>query len=84
MRSKVEQSGRSWNQTVTQVRPQTMRVGEIERLRREGTDYVVVAWMALWWLGHYTNLNAHLQREGKCILENSRLIGFTLNKEHQR
>jgi 4-hydroxybenzoate polyprenyltransferase len=70
----IEHQGRYWG------RPETTAhaISELERLRREGAGFLVVAWPAQWWLEYYEGLRRHLDRHDRRILENDRVVIFEL------
>jgi hypothetical protein len=53
-------------------------IGECQRLHRAGARYLVVAWPAFWWLGHYAGWHRHLRAHARCLMENERLLAFDL------
>lgn len=53
-------------------------IAECERLRSAGTDFIVFAWPAFWWLDQYRGLHEHLKVGYRCILQNDRLTAFDL------
>lgn len=54
-------------------------IRELERLRRDqGAEYVVVVWLAFWWLEYYADFAAYLRSSFSCVLENERLLAFDL------
>jgi hypothetical protein len=53
-------------------------IREMERLRQFGAEFMVFLWPAFWWLDHYAGLHQHLRSRYRCILENHRLIMFSL------
>jgi glycosyltransferase involved in cell wall biosynthesis len=53
-------------------------IGECQRLHRAGARYLVVAWPAFWWLGHYAGWHRHLRGHAHCLVENERLLAFDL------
>jgi FkbM family methyltransferase len=53
-------------------------IAELERLRRSGARYFVVASNAFWWLDHYADLSRHLATHYCCILSNERSRVFDL------
>lgn len=70
-----ERDGRYWGPPNDDVEA----VAELERLRREGAEYMVVGWPAFWWLEHYRGLAAHLDTRYRCTLRNDRLVAFDLS-----
>lgn len=59
-------------------------IKELERLRNNGADYIVVAWASFWWLEHYSKFHQHLRDHFNCVLENERLIIFDLKAYHDK
>jgi len=53
-------------------------IRELKRLRRTGSDFIVFAWPAFWWLDYYTGLNRYLRSKYRCLCENERIIVFDL------
>lgn len=53
-------------------------VGEVERLRQAGADFMVFVWPRLWCLNHFPGLEEHLRGTGQCALENDRAVVFEL------
>ncbi len=53
-------------------------IRELERLRKEGAKFIVFAWNAFWWLDYYEGFDNYLRSKYQCILENERLVIFTL------
>lgn len=55
-------------------------VNELERMRIAGASLVVFAWPAFWWLDYYRELADHLRTRARCVLENDRLIAYSLRE----
>jgi hypothetical protein len=53
-------------------------LAELERLRRGGARFAVVAWPAFWWLEFYDGLARELRTRYGCLLDNERLVVFDL------
>lgn len=53
-------------------------IAELERMRREGAGFLVIAWPAFWWLDCYAGFQQHLRSRYPCLLENERLVVFDL------
>jgi 2-polyprenyl-3-methyl-5-hydroxy-6-metoxy-1,4-benzoquinol methylase len=53
-------------------------VGELERLRQAGANFIAFGWPAFWWLDYYSGFQHHLRQRFHCILENDRLVVFDL------
>ena len=51
-------------------------IEEFTRLQRSGTQYIVFAWPAFWWLDYYSDFNAYLRLKFHCVLQNERVIVF--------
>jgi len=59
-------------------------IAEIERLRRQGAGYLVVAWPAFWWLEHYRGWAEHLRRRYETLLETEDITVFRLEARDDR
>ena len=55
-------------------------IEELKRQRLDGTDFLVFAWPAFWWLDHYSNFNRRLRDDAGMVLENNRLVVFDLRQ----
>jgi glycosyltransferase involved in cell wall biosynthesis len=55
-------------------------IGEVERLRDMGAQFVAFVWPAFWWVDYYDVFFDFLCANYKCILENERLIVFNLRE----
>ena len=53
-------------------------VRELNRIRRSATQFLVFAWPAFWWLGHYAEFHRYLRERFRCVPENDRLVIFDL------
>jgi hypothetical protein len=53
-------------------------IAELERMRREGAGFLIVAWPVLWWLGYYTEFIQYVRSRYPCLVENERLVAFDL------
>lgn len=56
-------------------------IGELERLRETGANFMVFVQPALWWLDYYAGLHRHLRSNFRCALENHALVAFDLRAE---
>jgi hypothetical protein len=54
-------------------------IEELDRLRRDGADFVVIAWTAFWWLEHYGGLNQHIHSKFRRVLQNDDVLVFDLH-----
>jgi hypothetical protein len=70
----LERDGQYWGPPPDEA----TAIRELERLRRAGAEFVVVAWPAFWWLDHYDGLHRHLRSAYRCVLKNDRLVVFDL------
>ncbi len=53
-------------------------IAELERLRRAGARFLVVAWPAFWWLDYYTGWRDYLQARFPCLFQNPSLLIYDL------
>jgi glycosyltransferase involved in cell wall biosynthesis len=53
-------------------------IAELERLRHQGAEYLVVAWPAFWWLDHYRGWTEHLRSRHATLLETGDIRVFGL------
>ncbi len=53
-------------------------IEELKRLRRQGANFIVFAWPSFWWLDFYSQFHRYLRSEFRCILENDRILAFSL------
>lgn len=56
----------------------TAAIEELERLRASGADVIAFAWMAFWWLDHYTGFRTYLTDRFELIRDDDRLKVFDL------
>lgn len=70
----IERDGQYWGPPADGA----TAVHELERLRGAGAAFAVFAWPAFWWLDHYTELDRYLRSQCRCVLNNNRLIVFSL------
>jgi hypothetical protein len=55
-------------------------IRELERLRREGAEFVAFTWPAFWWLDYYAGFHQYLREKFRCILHNDSLLVFDLRR----
>jgi hypothetical protein len=55
-------------------------IAELERVRGEGTRYVVFAWPAFWWLEQYEGFAAHLQSRYQRVVDGERVVIFDMGR----
>lgn len=53
-------------------------IEELRRLRGSGAKFIVFAWPSFWWFDYYVEFYRYLSSTFRCVLENERLIVFTL------
>jgi glycosyltransferase involved in cell wall biosynthesis len=70
----LERDGQYWGRPADGA----TAVLELERLRRQGADFIAFPWFSFWWLSAYGELDRHLRSSGSCLLENEVLIVFDL------
>lgn len=71
----IEHQGRYWGRPESSAHA----IAELERLRRAGASFLVVAAPALWWLDYYDGLRRHLDRRRR-VVDNDRLVVFDLGR----
>ena len=70
----IEHAGAYWGTPANDE----IAISELERLRETGAKYIVFARPSFWWLDYYAGFQAHLRERYSCILENDRIIVFSL------
>jgi hypothetical protein len=58
-------------------------IGELERLRGRGAEYLVLPATALWWLDHYGGFRDHLERFPRLVDEEDTGVIFDLTEPEQ-
>lgn len=76
--SAVSHDGGSSPATGTQV------VETIEKSRRAGCRYLVIAWPAFWWLDFYPELEEYFASAANCIFRNSHILIYDLQPPADR
>jgi glycosyltransferase involved in cell wall biosynthesis len=56
---------------------------ELERQRRHGVRFLVLAWPAFWWLDYYEGLRAALTSQATCIAQDNLLAMYELSPIEQ-
>ena len=59
-------------------------IADLERLRREGVEYIAFAWNSFWWLDYYKRLRSYLESRFPCLTRNDRLVVFKLSEYAQQ
>jgi glycosyltransferase involved in cell wall biosynthesis len=55
-------------------------IGELERMRDAGAEWIAFGWPAFWWLDHYRQFTEYLFARFRCVLKNERLVVFDLGR----
>lgn len=55
-------------------------IAELQRLQREGAEFIAFIGPASWWLDYYAGLREYLAASAVCLVKNERLIFFDLRK----
>ncbi len=53
-------------------------IAELERLRRDGAEFVVFIWASFWWLAYYREFEHYLRSQFGSVVESERIIAFDL------
>jgi glycosyltransferase involved in cell wall biosynthesis len=72
----LEREGEYWGLPADSV----FAISELERMRRDGAEYIAFAWPAFWWFEHYTDFGAHLRARYPRIVDNEQLVIFDLRR----
>jgi hypothetical protein len=70
----LEHEGQYWGEPEDDAHA----IAELERLRRDGARFVVLAWPCSWWLDEYPRFIEHLRDSYERVLGNERLQIFDL------
>jgi hypothetical protein len=70
----LERGGQYWGPPADDVQA----IREMERLHREGAQYIVFPWVAFWWLEHYESWVKYLNRRGRCLLRDELVVVYEL------
>jgi glycosyltransferase involved in cell wall biosynthesis len=70
----LERNGKYWGQPDSDE----TAIEEIQRQRERGASSMIFAWTAFWWLDYYSEMHKYLRSNYKCLLNNERLIVFSL------
>jgi hypothetical protein len=57
-------------------------IDELDRMRRDGSRFIVFDRSAFWWLDHYRGFSQHLRSSHSCVRESDRLVIFELRGAH--
>lgn len=53
-------------------------IRELERMRQNGSAFVIITWHSFWWLDYYVGFSQYLRSNFPCVRENDCLIAFDL------
>jgi cephalosporin hydroxylase len=70
----LERNGEEWGAPEDGVQA----IAELERMTREGADFIVFTSAAFWWLDYYPGLRDHLRVNYRRTIDNERLVIFDL------
>ena len=70
----IERNGLYWGRPADD----SIAIGELERLRLNGANFVVFGWPAFWWLEYYAGFHHHLSSRYRRVLENDCVVVFDL------
>lgn len=76
----LEKEGRYWGAPPDDE----TAIRELERLRRAGAVYFVLAWPSFWWRDHYADFHRHLRTRFACLREDDCLVVFDLRRPRYR
>ncbi len=58
-----------------------LAIQELEMMKLEhGASFIAFGWPSFWWFDHYKNLYTYLRESNVCVLENERLVIFSLKQ----
>ncbi len=70
----LEKDGHYWGTPPDDV----TAIGELERLRQQGANFIIFGWPAFWWLEFYQGLRHHLEQTYPKLTQNDHIIVFEL------
>jgi predicted O-methyltransferase YrrM len=71
----AEKNGKYWKPSDVQD-----AIQKLENLRGLGAKYMVFVWPSFWWFKYYDGFHTSLKSRFRCILENNRLVIFSLQR----
>jgi hypothetical protein len=72
----LEKNGNNWGAPPDDA----AAIGELERMRQRGADFLVFAWPAFWWFEYYPGFLSHVRSQFRCIFNNERILAFDLRR----
>jgi SAM-dependent methyltransferase len=76
----LEKNGQYWGPPPEDV----TAIAELQRLRVSGAGFIVFAWPSFWWFKHYSGFCQHLHDSFPCLLDNERVVIFSLNPSYAK
>ncbi len=73
----LERDGKYWGPPADEA----TAIGELERLRRSGANFIVFGWPTFWWLDHYVEFHRYLRSLFCCVKDNDRVIVFDMRRQ---
>jgi lipopolysaccharide biosynthesis glycosyltransferase len=70
----LERGGESWGNPPDD----DTAIKELERMRKAGVGFMVIAWWEFWWLDYYSRFFDYLRSNFPCLINNERLLIFDL------
>jgi hypothetical protein len=74
----LERSGHYWGPPADDAQA----VCELERLRRDGAEFIVFPWLASWWLEHYRAFAKHLDKTANCVVNDELMTVYDLKQSN--
>jgi polysaccharide pyruvyl transferase WcaK-like protein len=72
----LEKNGEYWGPPADSA----VAIGELERLRNAGAEFIVFAEPSFWWLQLYRGFHSYLRDNYRCVLEDDELTVFNILK----
>ncbi len=73
----LECNGKYWGKPADDA----IAISELNRLKSQGAQWLVFAWVSFWWLEYYQDFYQYLCVHFPCVLKNERLIIFRLQEK---
>jgi SAM-dependent methyltransferase len=58
-------------------------IAELRRMQKVGAKFIAFGWPAFWWLTHYRKLANHLDQHHKRVIQNDRLVLYSLRSNSE-
>lgn len=72
----LEKDGEYWGPPSDDIHA----IRELERMRREGAEFIVFPWITFWWLEYYGEFAEHLVRSGRCLQRDDLMTVYQLHR----